>query len=304
MSADSQLGPDVSIIIPCRNGMSTIERCLDSVRRAVDGRNAEIILIDSSDDGTDRFVADNYPQVRLTHFTTRTLPGTARNQGAALARAPLVAFLDADCTVPPDLIDNVLHSFQRDPEQPAIVGCVRNGNPGAASWLSFVSEFNGFFGRQRRRRTLTLPAYCAVFQRSVFDAYGGFPENLWPGEDTILSARMAQGNEPMFLEPNVWVFHHDRDTMSTYLTHQYALGYAFSVSRTLMPQLLGAGSLRASAASVYALAGYRSLKMLQRTFASDWSNGLRMLLLMPGYLWGASRWIKGVRQAQRDHVRG
>jgi glycosyltransferase involved in cell wall biosynthesis len=301
VSADAQTAPDVSIVIPCYNGMATIARCLDSVRQAIDGRHGEIILVDSSDDGTDRFVAATYPDVRLTHFPTKTLPGKARNHGVALARARLIAFIDADCVAPTTLIDNVLASFHRHPEQSAIVGCIRNANPGAVSWLSFISEFNGFFGRQERRPILSLPSYCAVYRRSVFDGYHGFPETLWPGEDTVLCARLAEGKEPLFLEPRVWVYHHNRDTMTAYLSHQYALGYGFSVSRKLLPALPGADSLHGSAVFIYPMAAYRCLKMLQRTFDSDWQNGFRILWLMPGYLWGMSQWIKGVRQGRKDH---
>ena len=304
MSTETQPAPDVSVVIPCYNGMSTIKRCLDAIRKAVDGRHAEAILVDSSDDGTDRFVATNYPDVRLTHLPTKTRPGKARNHGVALARGKLIAFLDADCIAPTTLIDDVVDSFQRHPEQSAIVGCVRNGNPGAVSWLSFISEFNGFFGRQQRRPTVSLPTYCAVFQRSVFVKYNGFPEHLWPGEDTVLGARLAEGKEAVFLEPRVWVYHHNRDTMTEYLAHQYALGYGFSLSRKLLPLLPGGGSLYRSAAFVYPMAGYRCLKMLQRTFESGRGNGFRILSLMPGYLWGMSQWIKGARQGRKDHFGG
>jgi glycosyltransferase involved in cell wall biosynthesis len=303
MNADGQPAPDVSIVIPCYNGMATIERCLDSIRQAVDGRYAEIVLVDSSDDGTDQFVATSYPEVRLKHFSTKTLPGKARNHGVALARARLIAFVDADCVAPVALIDNVLDSFRRHPEQSAIAGCIRNGNPGAVSWLSFISEFNGFFGRQQRRPILSLPTYCAVYRRSVFDRYNGFSETLWPGEDTVLSARLAEGKEPLFLDPSVWVYHHNRDTMTAYLSHQYALGYGFFLSRKLLPHLPGADSLRGSGAFIYPLAAYRCLKMLQRTFDSGWGHGFRILGLMPGYLLGMSQWIRGVRQGRRDHFR-
>ena len=151
MSADRLPTPNVSIVIPCYNGLSTIEPCLDSVRQAVYGRHAETILIDSSEDGTDQFVATNYPDVQLEHLPTKTLPGEARNRGVALARAKLIVFLDADCIAPTTLVDDILDSFQRHPDQSAIVGCVRNENPGAVSWLSFISEFNGFFDRQQRK---------------------------------------------------------------------------------------------------------------------------------------------------------
>jgi glycosyltransferase involved in cell wall biosynthesis len=301
MSPDNTTVPDVSIVIPCYNGMLTIERCLDSVRTAIEGKNVEVIMVDSSDDGTEEFVAAQYPEVRLKHLAEKALPGKARNQGVELARAKLIAFLDADCMAPANHIDNILASFQRYPDQAAIVGCVRNGNPGPASWVSFISEFNGFFGRQTRKPMLSLPTYCAVYQRDVFEKYNGFPEDLWPGEDAILSARLAEGKEPIFLEPGVWVYHNNRDTMAGYLAHQYKIGYGFSVSRKLLPHLPGADKLRNSAASIYPMAGYRGLKMLQRTFDAGWGYGFRILGLMPGYLRGVNQWIKGAKQGRKDH---
>jgi len=301
MNENIQEIPDVSIVIPCYNGMLTIERCLDSVKLAIEGTNTEVIMVDSSDDGTNEFVAANYAWVRLKHLPEKALPGKARNQGVALARSRLIAFLDADCMVPAEHISNIIASFQRHPDQSAIVGCVRNGNPGPASWVSFISEFNGFFGRQQRKPMLSLPTYCAVYKRDVFEKYEGFPEDLWPGEDAILSARLVEGKEQVFLEPGIWVYHNNRDTMPGYLTHQYKIGYGFSVSRKLLPHLPGADKLRKSAGSIFPMAVYRGLKMLQRTFDAGWGYGVRIIWLFPLYLRGAKQWIKGAKQGRADH---
>jgi glycosyltransferase involved in cell wall biosynthesis len=292
--------PDVSIVIPCYNGMTTIERCLRSVREALDGQNAEVIMVDSSDDGTDRYVQKHFPEVRLKHLDEKALPGKARNQGVEMARSNLIAFLDADCMVYKAHITNSLASFERYPDQVAIVGCVENGNPGLASWVSFISEFNGFFGKQVRQRMYSLPTYCAVYKRDVFERYKGFPEDLWPGEDAILSARLAENNEQIFLEPALRVHHNNRETMDAYLHHQYKIGVGFTVSRRLLPQLPGADKLARSGLYVWPMAGYRGVMMLKRSFAAGWAYGFRAVLFLPWYLCGCWQWMRGVWHGRKQ----
>jgi glycosyltransferase involved in cell wall biosynthesis len=297
---ETSVRPDVSIVIPCYNGMATIERCLRSVREALDGQNAEVIMVDSSDDGTHRYVEKHFPEVRLKHLEEKALPGKARNLGVAMARSKLIAFLDADCMVPKAHLTNILSSFEHHPDQAAIVGCVENGNPGLASWVSFISEFNGFFGNQSRQRIGSLPTYCAVYKREVFERYKGFPEDLWPGEDAILSARLAENDEPIFLEPTVRVHHNNRETIDAYLRHQYRIGIGFAVSRKLLPQLPGAEKLARSGLYVWPMAGYRGAMMLKRCFSAGWGYGLLGLLGLPWYLCGCGYWMKGVWHGRRQ----
>lgn len=282
--------PSVSIIIPCYNGMGTIDACLNSLKAC----GCEVILVDSSSDGTDRHVAEHFPWVRLERFEERTLPGKGRNHGARVAEGELLAFLDADCVAPPDHLERVRRSFSEHPEQSAVVGCVENNNPGWISWLSFISEFNGFFGRQARRPMNSLPTYCAIYRKDVFWKYGGFPETLWPGEDAVFSNRLSAAGEPMFLDPSIRVRHHNRDTLREVLHHQRRIGKGFRISRELLPQLPGAAALRRSRLAAFPLAAARGLFMLRRTFAASPAAGLRVLLMSPLYIAGLWQFALGV----------
>ncbi len=88
---ETSVRPDVSIVIPCYNGMATIERCLRSVREALDGQNAEVVMVDSSDDGTQRYVEKHFPEVRLKHLEEKALPGKARNRSTLKLEASVEA---------------------------------------------------------------------------------------------------------------------------------------------------------------------------------------------------------------------
>jgi glycosyltransferase involved in cell wall biosynthesis len=71
----------ISVVIPSYNSGLTIRHCLDSVLGQSGPEDREVILVDSSTDGTDRIVTREYPDVRLFHLARKTDPGSARNIG-------------------------------------------------------------------------------------------------------------------------------------------------------------------------------------------------------------------------------
>jgi glycosyltransferase involved in cell wall biosynthesis len=90
--------PECTVIIPTRDCAGYLPAALQSVREQ-DCANLEIIVVnDGSTDETDevlqRFAAF-WPELRII-ATAGTGPAAARNVAIAAARAPLVAFLDAD----------------------------------------------------------------------------------------------------------------------------------------------------------------------------------------------------------------
>jgi GT2 family glycosyltransferase len=93
--SDDQL-PRVSVIIPHFNMPDALDICLTSVRaQALDG-DVEIIVVDNGSRQLPETVVARHPGVRLLSEPTPG-PGPARNTGVAAARAPLLAFIDADC---------------------------------------------------------------------------------------------------------------------------------------------------------------------------------------------------------------
>jgi GT2 family glycosyltransferase len=88
--------PAVSVIIPTRNAAAWLARAIFSVGPMPE---AEILVVDDgSTDGTAALLAEfaaHDPRLRVLAGAGEG-PGAARNLGIAAARAPLVAFLDAD----------------------------------------------------------------------------------------------------------------------------------------------------------------------------------------------------------------
>ena len=90
--------PLVSIVIPCFNAESTIERTIRSI--TLEGyRNYEVVLIDDGSTDNTRMILKRLTQGdRRLKFYHQENSGvsSARNKGVQMASSELIAFLDAD----------------------------------------------------------------------------------------------------------------------------------------------------------------------------------------------------------------
>jgi glycosyltransferase involved in cell wall biosynthesis len=131
--------PLVSIIVPLYNKAAYVLRSLASVR-AQTVTDSEIIVVDdgSTDGGADLVAEVPDPRVRLVRQVNAG-PGAARNRGLAEARAPYVAFLDADDWWLPQFLKQNLASLERHPEA-AAVSCgwyeYPGDKPASARWVA------------------------------------------------------------------------------------------------------------------------------------------------------------------------
>ncbi len=99
----------VSVIIPCRNEVATLSRCLDSILLgSYPADRMEVLVIDGgSSDGT-RELIDQYrhrdARVRLLDNPQRITP-CALNLGIDAARGSIIARIDAHARVAPDYLE-------------------------------------------------------------------------------------------------------------------------------------------------------------------------------------------------------
>jgi GT2 family glycosyltransferase len=196
--------PELTVLIASLNARATIDACLKSLRSQHTQRRFEIILVDSGTDHTADFVASQYPEVKLMHYPYRLYCGDARNRGLAEARAPLVAFLDADCTVPENWIDAIWEAHRR----PCLVvaGSVHNGFGSLASWTYYFCEFNLWFPARVPRLVMEAPGCCLSMKRIAYDRFGPFPEGTY-SSDTAFHWRLQKAGESVFFWPAIAAYH-------------------------------------------------------------------------------------------------
>ena len=99
IATDIAVQPRLSVIIPSRNDLASLPRAVSSALALPLDRFEVIVIDDGSTDGTwEWLAAEAARDPRIVPVRRRADHGVsaARNAGIALARAPLVGFLDAD----------------------------------------------------------------------------------------------------------------------------------------------------------------------------------------------------------------
>lgn len=108
--------PLISIIIPHRNGKQHLDSCLGSLRKQV-YRKIEVILADNgSSDGSQDYVGQNYPEVRLIELGENRGFTGACNAGYAVSRGEIVILLNNDTETDPHWSEALVDAFARHPE--------------------------------------------------------------------------------------------------------------------------------------------------------------------------------------------
>lgn len=195
-SSDSRL-PEVSILIPVRDGAGYVNRCLTSVLSQT-VREIEVVVVD---DGSQDRTADlverwrrRDPRVRLTR-QDRSGICAALERGRIECRAPLIARFDIDDVMHRRRIERQVERMARDPEL-GLVGCqvryfprraVRGGARRYERWL------NGRIRHDEIVRDLFVECPIAhptfLLRADLLADVGGYREVAWP-EDYDLVFRL------------------------------------------------------------------------------------------------------------------
>lgn len=114
---------DLSVIIVTFKCRDDLGRCLPTVYEKTQHIKFEVIVVnDASGDGTEEWLAQEYPQIRLFNNTQRVGIGRARNQGLALAKGRYLVLLDADTELITPALDQMVQ-FMDEQSDVGICGC-------------------------------------------------------------------------------------------------------------------------------------------------------------------------------------
>lgn len=228
----------VSIVVPSFRPGRTIERCLRSLRSQHTDVEHEIVVVDSSGDGTAGRLRKAFPSVRLLTSRERLWPGEARNRGVRAASGSVLAFVDADCFVGSGWLDR-LDAAHRRHEAPVLGSCIENGNPesrvGTAYYYSAFSEWlpespGNEFDRLECRRVDDLPGNCMSVKRWAFREFGPFRETGYCS-DSIFNWRVRSAGHELLLVRGLKVWHVNPTGLGRLLGHRVRHGSTLALRR-------------------------------------------------------------------------
>jgi cellulose synthase/poly-beta-1,6-N-acetylglucosamine synthase-like glycosyltransferase len=193
------LPPRLSVVIPHLNEPDDLRRCLHAlVAQKRDGIAFEIIVVDNGSVALPIEACAGMPDVRLEHEATPG-PGPARNHGANLARADIIAFIDADCVACPDWARSIVEHLEQNPEIGFLGGDI-GILPADLTRLTAVEAYESIYSYRAReyveRHGFAATGNMAV-RTSVFRAVGPFggiatmEDTEWGQRATALGLKSA-----------------------------------------------------------------------------------------------------------------
>jgi cellulose synthase/poly-beta-1,6-N-acetylglucosamine synthase-like glycosyltransferase len=220
--ADTQ--PFVSVIVPVRDGESTIADCLDAIL-ATDypPDRREVLVVDNgSSDATAALI-----QARRVRYLREPRRGVsqARNLGIATSRGEILAFVDADCLVEPQWLTELVRPFE-DPEVGAVAGDLQHVAPTTPA----ERQAARLLGNWQRFAFNSNPAYPitanAAYRREVLDRIGGFDPHMTRAQDVELGLRFQECSDRRLAYAERATAHHrNRTTQRGFFRQQ--LGWAY-----------------------------------------------------------------------------
>jgi glycosyltransferase involved in cell wall biosynthesis len=211
----------VSVVVPLFNAARTVEA---SLRSALDGglRELEIIVVDDGSQDASAQIVRDMAEPRITLLQRATPSGGAarpRNLAIAHARAPYIAFLDADDLLKPGKLTAAAAALDQHPEAGFAFGefehidaegkvlegfvvrdklaeCPLTRTPLTEGW-SFIAQAE--LARGFLYRNFISPSGVMV-RRSVLDTVGTFDESLRYSEDLDLWFRLLHHSGALYCE--------------------------------------------------------------------------------------------------------
>jgi len=196
----------VSIIIPVRNGVATIARCLEAAF-ASRYEHFEVIVVNDGSDDRSAEIIKTFP-CTLVELSGTSGASRARNIGASHSRGDILFFTDADCLLNEDALAiavTTLTAAGRD----VVVGGTYTVEPADER---FFSAFQSIFINHAESRDRDNPDYIAahamVLYADTFEKSGGFVEDFLPIlEDVDFSHRLRSSGYRLIMGPGIQVRH-------------------------------------------------------------------------------------------------
>jgi glycosyltransferase involved in cell wall biosynthesis len=199
--------PAVSVACTVLNEKDDIDSLVESLMRQTLAP-AEVIIVDGgSTDGTwERLEAARlkYPTlvpIRDESCSLKSCPGPiarGRNIGITAATSEVAACADAGCTYHPDWLANLTAPIFNGVAEYSVGGSYIDPS-NSTVWDTASAPFFGV-KLNPDAATKSCTARSMAFRKELWRRVGGFPENVFLGEDTVFDSKVRQLVTPAFAE--------------------------------------------------------------------------------------------------------
>ncbi len=196
----------ISVVIPVRNDIENLKRCVDYIRASSTQPSEIIVVDDASDSDLKNELSDK--AIFVIRLNKKSGPACARNIGAKSSKGDAILFLDSDVFLQRDAIEKIVNEFKKNGED-AVVGVFEDYR----NYRSFFSDYKNLWMRYTYER---IPERAALFytslaaiKKDVFIRTGGFDENYKrpSTEDTAYGNVLWNGGISPLINPGIRAIH-------------------------------------------------------------------------------------------------
>lgn len=300
--------PFVSVILPVYNDPGGLETTIDTLLNQSYPRDRyEILIVDNgSTDETvtiaNRF-ATNYRLVDVLVENEVQSSYAARNRGIHNAEGSLLAFVDADMTVPVTWLEGVVETIRS--EDVEYMGCdVQLFSPEPSDTLAAMyNRLSGFPVELYLDRFHFAPTCCLVAHQRVFDDVGLFDQRLVSSGDREFGHRVFETGRELHFADDVTMYHPARTSMLSLVKKAIRIGQGRFQLRLYHPERYGHPAMAFLNPMMY----LPPIPWAFRDRFNDWKRITireKLLLYMVSCLASAANTYGMLREASMTLVRG
>jgi GT2 family glycosyltransferase len=225
----------LSVVIVNYNVKYFLEQCLYSVRRASEGIETEVFVVDNNSvDGSGKMVREKFPEVILIENKDNTGFSKANNQAVRLSKGEYVLLLNPDTVVEDDTFSRAVQFMDKHPDAGGLGVKMIDGKgnflpeskrglptPAVAFYKIFgLSKFFpkskvfgkyhlGYLDKDQVHSVEVLSGAFMLLRKSVLDEIGLLDETFFMyGEDIDLSYRILKSGYRNYYFPETRIIHY------------------------------------------------------------------------------------------------
>jgi glycosyltransferase involved in cell wall biosynthesis len=239
----------LSLIVPVFNRPDEILELLQSLANQSD-MDFELLVVEDGSTVRCEDVCNQFKGAFSIQyfFKENTGPGLSRNYGVERASGDYCIFLDSDCVLPSQYIQEVSDFLSKNPvdafggPDAADRGFSRNQKAINYAMTSFLTT-GGIRGGGEKLEKFHPRSFNMGISKKVYEKTGGFPSVRYAyskaaGEDLDLSIQILKAGFKTALIPKAYVYHKRRATVQQFARQVYNFGIARVTISKIHPEAL------------------------------------------------------------------
>lgn len=213
----------LSIIVPVRKARTTLNATVDSMLRACNGIDAEVIVAYATGDETCA-IAEKLLGVRLLRANGKHSVPQLRRDGVRAAQGEFVLITEDHCTVAPDWAHNLLAAAETHPAS-GWGGPVINARDSWLGWTHYLTRYTAFLPPGKAAYTRHLPGNNALYRKDDLLSFATeFADGFWEAEFNIV---LTRERGPFWYVPEAAVEQQQQRGLFEYASLRYRHGRCY-----------------------------------------------------------------------------